>query len=141
MKLSKITENLLKNSKQVDTVNKLVEALTGKMPSNLAEALEILKMDMLLNPNSTSVSRGETRPLRQYTSNNYHLSVNFSTDDLFKFILQETLTAEEPIARYLELRAKANQVLLAKMENTMKVLKTRINKFKTNDGLAEDSNG
>lgn len=133
--LDKITYESIVKSSAKSQVLKLVEFLAGTKDLTEDSVVSIFKMDMLTTVGRMTVSKGEKRQPQQYESNDYHVSCSFECEDLFKWILLESLDSDDPVAKYMDLKKTAFSVLRQKYENNAVVLGQSISTLKKRDGI------
>ena len=101
------------------------------------ELMFILQLDLEMSVKQLTVSAAETRQVRQYESNNYHLSIQIDLGNSQDIVLEQVKAA--PLEKKLDVYADSKRILYAiireKYSRNENFLRELIQIQKTEDGV------
>jgi hypothetical protein len=116
---------------------KVAKSIYQKDTLTEAELMTILEMDLEMFPKELTVSAAETRQVRQYESNNYHLSMKLDLGECQQVVLGMVRSAPEDkrIAAYVEGKKLLYGIIREKYSRNENYLRDLIRAQKTEDGI------
>jgi len=124
------------NSMLKDRV-KAILSDSGIADASDEDILLAAQMEMAGFPDEITVSAGETRQVKQYSPNNYHLSMKIDITDL-KDVTMDSIRAANSgniLTQYVKSKTMMYQALSSKIERGESYLRDQIAQMKSDDGL------
>ena len=136
--VAKITAEDVNNSMLKMRV-KTILSDSGITEATEEDILLAAQMEMAGFPNEVSISAGETRQVKQYSPNNYHLSMKLDITDLKDVTLNSIQEASEGnvLSQYVKSKTMMYQSLSNKIERGESYLRDQISQMKSDDGLPD----
>lgn len=118
-------------------VTKLATELYQDKPLTEEELENLFRLDCAIFPSQLTVSAGETRQVRQFEPNNYHVSMQFDLSEVKTVVKKQVMQAplEKRAEVYDDLRHMVYGVIMKKYEKGERYLRTLISGAKAADGL------
>ena len=97
----------------------------------------ILQLDLEMSVKQLNISASETRQVRQYESNNYHISIQIDLGESQNIVLQQVKAAplEEKLSIYADTKRTLYAILREKYSRNENYLRELIQAQKTEDGV------
>ena len=99
--------------------------------------MAVFEYDLEMCPKQLTVSAAETRQVRQYESNNYHLSMQLDIGGCHDAIIHQVESAPlgEKVSTYLEAKKLLYTMIREKYSRNENYLRDMIRVQKTEDGI------
>jgi hypothetical protein len=116
---------------------KIAKTLYNKDDVTEKELMAVFEYDLEMCPKQLTVSAAETRQVRQYESNNYHLSMQLDIGGCHDAIIHQVETAPlgEKVSTYLEAKKLLYTMMREKYSRNENYLRDMIRVQKTEDGI------
>lgn len=115
----------------------IAKTLYDKDEINEQELMTVFEYDLEMCPKQITVSAAETRQVRQYESNNYHLSMQLDIGGCHDAIIHKVNSAPfgEKISTYLEAKKLLYVMIREKYARNENYLRDMIKTQKIEDGI------
>ena len=116
---------------------KIAKTLYDRDEITEKELMAVFEYDLEMCPKEVSVSAAETRQVRQYESNNYHLSIKLDIGGCHDAIFHQVESAPvgEKVSAYLEAKKLLYTMIREKYSRNENYLRDLIQTQKIEDGI------
>ena len=132
-KIGKISKIDLKDS----SFAKIAESIFNTKEVTNEQLMFILDLDLNMSVKELTISAGETRQMRQYESNNYHLSMKLDLGDCQNIVLEQVKSAknDDKMTTYFQSKKTLYAVMREKYIRNESYLRNLISAQKIKDGI------